>query len=258
MVPNGNPLSGRRVLQSCVAAFFFLAVLFSAAAQDNKALTNKDVLDMVKQGLNDAVIVKVIQASDTKFDTSPEAMTKMQGAGASVKVMDAMLKAEAGKKKAAASPAPVAPANPAPPPTETKAAPDANAGKYLLKEGTPVPLRFAGDISSRYASPGDKVPLTLVADLKVGDVVVVKQGAKAVIVVTSAKKSSMLPPSNGELTLHLEELSSGSVRIRLRAGVTRDSTLGALGKLRHSNMEVDEGTPLTAYVDEDTWLSPAN
>lgn len=222
-----------------------------ACAQDQKALTNKDILDMVKQGLNESVIVKVIQASDTKFDTSPDAMTQMQSAGASVKIMDAMLKADANKKKAAA----------APPPATTQATPsvtpptDPHAGKLLLREGTDVPLRFAQDESSRYATEGDKVQLTLTSDLKIGDVVVVKQGAKAVAVVTHTKKSGMLPGSNGELSLQIKELLTGSDRIRLRGGSGRDTVLGSLGQIKHGNMEIEEGTPVTVYVDEDVWLS---
>jgi hypothetical protein len=220
-------------------------------AQDQKALTNKDVMDMVKKGLNESVIVKVIQASDTNFDTSPDAMTQMQSGGATVKVMGAMLKAQANKKKAEV----------ATPPTTTSPAPasaapaDPNAGKYLLKEGTQVPLKFAADVSSRYATPGDKVELTLVSDIKVGDVVVVKQGAKAFVVVTNAKKAGMLPGSVGELSLHMEHMTSEGNRIRLRGA--KGTVLGAVGQMKHGNVEVDEGTPLMAYVDEEIWLSPA-
>ena len=221
-------------------------------AQDQKALTNKDILDMVKQGLGESVIVKVIQASDTNFDTSPDAMTQVQSAGASMKVMDAMLKAGAGKKKLAAAPpqVPAASASASTPPA------DEHAGKLLLKEGTEVPLKFATDESSRYATEGDKVELTLVSDLKVGDVVLVKQGAKAIAVVTHVKKSGMLPGSNGELSMQLKEMSSGGNRIRLRGGRERDTVLGSIGQIRHGNVEVEEGTPVTAYVDEDIWLSP--
>lgn len=224
-----------------------------AWSQDQKALTNKDILDMVKQGLNEAVIVKVIQASDTKFDTSPDAMTQMQSAGASVKIMDAMLKADANKRKAAAAPAPAT--TPTTPPVALPA--DPHAGKLLLREGTNVPLKFAQDESSRYATEGDKVQLTLTSDLKIGDVVVVKQGAKAVAVVTHTKKSGMLPGSNGELSLQIKELVSGPDRIRLRGGSGRDTVLGSLGQIKHGNVEIEEGTPLTVYVDEDVWVSPA-
>jgi hypothetical protein len=221
-------------------------------AQEQKELTNKDILDMVKKGLNESVIVKVIQASDTKFDTSPDAMTQMQSSGASLKVMDAMLKSEANKKKNAVTAAStIAPMKPA-----AATATDANAGKYLLKEGTEVPLKFAADVSSRYATPGDKVALTLASDIKVGDVVVVKQGARAIVVVTNAKKAGMLPGSTGELSLHMEQMTSGANRIRLRGA--GGSVLAGIGQVRHGNIDVDEGTPLTAYVDEDIWLPPAN
>lgn len=219
-------------------------------AQDQKALTNKDVMDMVKKGLNEAIIVRVIQASDTNFDTSPGAMTQMQSGGASVKVMAAMLRAESSKKKAAAAPQTVTPPAPA---SATPA--DPNAGKYLLKEGTEIPLKFATDVSSRYATEGDKVELTLVSDVKIGDVVIVKQGAKAFVVVTNAKKAGMLPGSNGELSLNMGNMMSGGSRIRLRGA--KGSVLGPLGQIKHGNVEVDEGTPLLAYVDEDIWLSPA-
>lgn len=224
----------------------------SAGAQEQKALTNKDILDMVKKGLNESVIVKVIQASGTEFDTSPAAMTQMQSGGATLKVMDAMLKADAAKRKAAASATSAAAAKPA-----NAAEPDLNAGKYLLKEGVEVSLKFAADVSSRYASPGDKVALTLVSDIKVGDVVVVKQGAKAVVVVTNAKKAGILPGSTGELSLHLEQMTtSGGIRIRLRGA--KGSVLTGIGQMKHGNLDVDEGTPLTAYVDEEIWLPPAN
>lgn len=222
-----------------------------ALAQDQKALTNKDILDMVKQGLSESVIVKVIQASDTNFDTSPDAMTQMQSAGASVKIMDAMLKAGASKKKTATPVPATTPTTPS-----TAPPPDPHAGKLLLREGTDVPLKFAQDESSRYATEGDKVQLTLTSDLKSGDVVVVKQGAKAIAVVTHTKKSGMLPGSNGELSLQIKELLSGSDRIRLRGGSGRDTVLGSLGQIKHGNMEIEEGTPLTVYVDEDIWLSP--
>jgi hypothetical protein len=222
-----------------------------ASAQDQKALTNKDILDMVKKGLSESVIVKVIQASDTNFDTSPDAMTQIQSSGATLKVMDAMLKAGAGKRKTAAAATAAGADKPALP-----APADANAGKYLLKEGTEVSLKFAADVSSRYATAGDKVALTLVNDVRVGDVVVVKQGAKAIVVVTNAKRAGMLPGSSGELSLHIEQMTSGANRIRLRG--SNGSVLAGITKIRHSNMDVDEGTPLTAYVDEDVWLPPAN
>jgi hypothetical protein len=53
------------------------------------------------------------------------------------------------------------------------------SGKYMLREGVDVSLTFAQDLSSKTSSEGDPIAFTLVDDLKVGDVVVVKAGSKA-------------------------------------------------------------------------------
>jgi hypothetical protein len=64
--------------------------------------------------------------------------------------------------------------------------------KLVLKEGADVNLKFAQDLSSKTASDDDPVTLLLDQDLKVGDVVVVKAGAKAVGTITHAKKAGMM------------------------------------------------------------------
>lgn len=262
------------LLALLVSALFFAGLI---VAQEHKTLTNKDVVDMVKQGLNETMIIKVIQASDTEFDTSPDAMTQLQSGGVSLNIMDAMLKADQSKKNAAAaaSAAPAAstaraaasPAASAPAPAPAPA--DANPGKHLLKEGTEVPLKFAQDLSSKTANEGDAVELTLDNELKVDDVVVAKPGAKAVAVVSNAKKAGMVG-KGGELNIQLQHLTVNGVRVRVRGtkgreGESKTGTavaltvlFGPIGLLKHGkNVEVKAGTPLVAYVDEDTWLPPA-
>ena len=97
----------------------------------------------------------------------------------------------------AVTPAPaapiVAPAAAVIPPAAASAptAPDAS-GKYMLRDGTDVNLQFAQDLSSKTSSEGDPVTLTLVDDVKVGDVVVAKAGSKAIGEVTKAEKSGMM------------------------------------------------------------------
>jgi len=49
-----------------------------------------------------------------------------------------------------------------------------------LKEGTDVPLKFAEPISSKTSSEGDPVNFVLADDIKVGDIVVAREGAKAI------------------------------------------------------------------------------
>jgi hypothetical protein len=158
----------------------------------------------------------------------------------------------------AAAPAPAAPVAPAAP-----------AAKLVLKEGTDVKLKFTDSLSSKTAAEGDPVNLTLDEDLKVGDVVVVKAGAKAVGTISNAKKAGMMGKA-GELNMRLEHLTAGDQRIRIRGskgkeGEGKEGTtvaltvlFGPIGLIKHGkNVEIKAGTPLAAYVDQDTALDPA-
>lgn len=148
-------------------------------------------------------------------------------------------------------------------------APDA-AGKYMLHEGTDVNLRFAQDLSSKTSSEGDPVALTLVDDLKVGDVVVAKAGDKAFGEVTKAEKSGMMGKA-GELNLRLDYLKAGDTKIKLRgtkgkegaSGTTSAVVLtvlfGPIGLIKHGkNVEIKEGSALHAFVGDDVALPPVN
>lgn len=135
--------------------------------------------------------------------------------------------------------------------------------KLILKEGTDVKLKFAQDLSSKTAADDDPVNLVLDEDLKVGDVTVAKAGAKAVGTVTHAKKAGMMG-KGGELNLRLEYLLVGDTRMRLRGtkgkegegkvgtAVALTVLFGPIGLIKHGkNVEVKQGTPLLAYVDQD-------
>jgi hypothetical protein len=137
-------------------------------------------------------------------------------------------------------------------------------GKLVLREGTDVKLKFAQDLSSKTAADDDPVNLVLDEDLKVGDVVVVKAGAKALGTVTHAKKAGMMG-KGGELNLRLEYLIVGDTRVRLRGtkgkegegkvgtAVALTVLFGPIGLIKHGkNVEVKTGTPLAAFVDQDT------
>jgi len=157
--------------------------------------------------------------------------------------------------------APVAPTAPT--------APSAPAAKLVLKEGTDVKLKFVDDLSSKTAAEGDPVNLVLDEDLKVGDVVVVKAGAKATGTVSNAKKAGMMGKA-GELNMRLEHLTAGDQRVRLRgskgkegegkegATVALTVLFGPIGLIKHGkNVEIKAGTPLAAFVDQDTAFEPS-
>lgn len=145
----------------------------------------------------------------------------------------------------------------------------AASAKVVLKEGTEVKLKFSDALSSKTANEGDAVNLLLDEDIKVGDVVVAKAGCKAVGTVTNAKKAGMMGKA-GELNMRLEHLTIEDNKVRLRgskgkegqgkegAAVALTVLFGPIGLIKHGkNVEVKAGTPLTAYVDDDTSLPPA-
>jgi hypothetical protein len=148
-------------------------------------------------------------------------------------------------------------------------APDAS-GKYMLRDGTDLNLKFAQDLSSKTSSEGDPVTLTLVDDIKVGDVVVAKAGSKAIGEVTKAEKSGMMGKA-GELNIRLDYLKAGDTKIKLRgtkgkegeSGTTGAVVLtvlfGPIGLIKHGkNVEIKQGQALHAFVGDDIALVPAN
>jgi hypothetical protein len=136
------------------------------------------------------------------------------------------------------------------------------AAKLILKDGTDVQLKFAQDLTSKTAAEGDPVSLVLDQDLKLGEVVVIKAGAKAVGTITHSKKAGMMGKA-GELNMRLEYLIAGDGRVKLRgskgkegegkegATVALTVLFGPIGLIKHGkNVEIKSGTPLLAYLDE--------
>ena len=144
-----------------------------------------------------------------------------------------------------------------------------SSSKVLLKEGTEVKLKFAEDLSSKTANEGDPVNMVLDEEIKVGDLIVARSGCKATGTITNAKKAGMMGKA-GELNLRLEHLKAGDQRVRLRGSKGKEGEgkvgtavaltvlFGPIGLIKHGkNVDVKAGTILTAYVDEDAQLEPA-
>lgn len=155
-----------------------------------------------------------------------------------------------------------------PAPAQTPVAAPAPGDKLVLKEGSDVHLKFSQALSSKTATEGDPVNLVLDEDLKVGDVVVAKVGAKAVGTISHAKKAGMMGKA-GELNMRLEYVLVGDTRLRLRGtkgkeGEGKEGTavaltvlFGPIGLIKHGkDVEIKEGTPLSAYTDEN-YTAPA-
>jgi hypothetical protein len=152
-----------------------------------------------------------------------------------------------------------------PPPTAAPAA----SNTLVLKDGSDVHLKFAEAVSSKTANEGDPVNLVLDEDLKIGDVVVAKAGSKAVGTVTNAKKAGMMGKA-GELNMRLEYLKVGDDRVKIRGskgkeGEGKEGTavaltvlFGPIGLIKHGkDVDVKQGTPLAAFLDQDYTVPPA-
>ena len=258
-----------RLRTLATASLLGLLLVSGVRAQTRKPLSNADIVTMTKQGFDAGLIVKAIQTSQTDFDVSAQALVDLKAAGVDQSVMEAMLSAQAARPSAVVDAAQGA----APQPGESSALDPAKrrcvpSRGCLVREGDQISLKFANALTSKTANQGDPVEFLLDDDLKVGDTVVVTKGAHALATVSDAKKAGMMGKP-GELSVQLEYLVVGDNRVRIRGTKGREGQsktgatvaltvlFGPIGLIKHGkNVEIPAGTPLTAYVDQDTWLPP--
>ncbi len=149
--------------------------------------------------------------------------------------------------------------------TSNAAAAALASGKRLIPRGTPVPLVFAAEVSSKTAKVGDRILLTLAQDMDSDGGVIAKQGTLAVAVITEVVKAHRLG-APGEVSFKLQSLRADGMNIKLRGGAARQGqdqrekadTRAAFGLfVRGKDARIDPGTKFTAVVASDTAL-PAN
>ncbi len=136
-----------------VAVVVLLAV--SGAQELTKRLNNNDIIEMVKMGLTDDVIIEKIRSSpETQFDTSLDAMTALKAANVSADVMRAMINPH--PTAAAAAPA----TNGAAPARDPHLPPDEvgiywyDGTKFVFVEGQTVSNAKIGGRTAHYFSYG--------------------------------------------------------------------------------------------------------
>lgn len=143
------------------------------------------------------------------------------------------------------------------------------AQQLVLKEGVEVQLRFAESISSRNVVTEDPVNLVLNEDLKVGEVVVARTGARALGIITNAKRAGLMG-KGGDLNMRLDYVRVGDVKVKLRGTRSREGEstqgtaialtvlLGPVGIFKHGKeIEIKEGTTMKAFVADDVTVAAA-
>ena len=83
-----------------------LLVGWSAVVDAQEALTNQSIVEMVKAGLSERVIIAKIRSSPTNFDTQTDALIALKKNGVPEKVIEAIMSPSAPAAPAAAAPAP--------------------------------------------------------------------------------------------------------------------------------------------------------
>jgi hypothetical protein len=85
-----------------------LLTALSTAASAQETLTNQGVVEMVRAGLSERVIIAKIRTSPTRFDTSTDGLIALKKSGVSEKIIEAIMSPSA-SPPAAAPPPPSAP-----------------------------------------------------------------------------------------------------------------------------------------------------
>ncbi|HEV7681651.1 MAG TPA: PEGA domain-containing protein [Pyrinomonadaceae bacterium] len=146
----------------------------------------------------------------------------------------------------------------------------------FLPQDTPVRLRLGQNLSSGTAKLNDTVDFEVVEDIKVGNLVVIPQGATAIGTVTEAKTKKSFGRA-GKLNVNIDyvRLTNGDkVSLRAVKGGSGGSHKGAMTGavvataivffpaaplfffIKGKNIEIPKGTEITAYVAADTAIDP--
>ena len=101
-------MRGARLVQLTVLLAFSLVlpVQFLAQAPADNALTNADIVRMMKAGIPESVIVRKIQISRPDFGTSANELIELKNQGASEKILGAVLDSRSGAVQSPSEPPP--------------------------------------------------------------------------------------------------------------------------------------------------------
>jgi len=124
----------------------------STAGSAQETLTNQSIVEMLKAGLSERVVIAKIHASPSSFDISTDALIALKKNGVSEKVIEAMM--SPAPAAAAPAPAPSAPAGSvamAPPPAAGYA--PARPTVYQIVGGREVELMASGGEVQRNRTP---------------------------------------------------------------------------------------------------------
>lgn len=133
------------------------------------ALTNKDIVDMMKAGLTADIIVAKIKSSEANFDTSPAALAELKAANVPDDVILAMVKG----------------------PGTAAAGTEAVSADYVanVPDGTEIEIQLTNNASGEELKVGDVVDFVVVGPVQLNGVTIFEKGAGARARITTAKRA---------------------------------------------------------------------
>ncbi len=149
-------------------------------------------------------------------------------------------------------------------------------GNLIIQDGTPFRLRLNRTLSSAEAKTGDRVDFEVMDEIRLGDTVVVHQGALAWATITDAEhKKSMGRAGKLNVNVDAAQLANGEkVNLRAQKDVKGGGHVGAMTGaivatsivffpaaplflfIHGKDITIPKGTEVTAYANGDTVYIP--
>ena len=243
----------KKIVSLCLTLMLMQSVfclIFSPiniSAQTQETLTNEKVVEMVKTGFSEQIVVAKIKSSKNSFDTSTEAIKQLKNSGVSDSVILAMVQKSGGEETIG-----------------TKNDISSNdSTNVTIPDGTELKIATTEDISGQKVVEGDPLTFKVSEDVKVDGKIVIAKDTLVKGTVSTAKKKGFMG-KGGELSVRIESTQTvDDQKVKLRAsksgegGDNMGSTValtvlfGPIGLLRKGKeAKIKAGTILTAYTDE--------
>lgn len=261
-----------------LARFGFLVSSFSALGMAQTMMDNDSVVHLVRAGMNDDVVISIIESQPGSYARNAESLSALRQAGLSERVIAAIMYRGGNQRPGGAKPtAAFAAADPSDslarayqasssvPPLQTEQ-------PLILHDGTPIRLRLNRTLSSEDTQVGQKVDFDVLDDIRAGDQIVIPRGTKAIGAITEAEHKRRMG-RGGKLNLVMESITlQDGTKIALRAskataggghagvmtaGIVATAMLVSLPAaplflMIHGKAAIiPEATEITAYTDGD-------
>ncbi len=258
-----------------------LLVSFAAYGMTAGRLDDESVLRLVRSGVSEDVVVRIIQSQPGDYTLTAESFSALRKSGASDRVIAALITHPTQRKSAPVeSPADVSAvqllANTEPNTAitssinETAVIPVPKSDSSLIvRDGTPLRLRLNRTLSSEDEQVGQKVDFDVMDDLRSGDQILIPRGTKAIGAITEAERKKRMA-RGGKLNFVMEYIIlKDGTKVALRAskesvggGHAGAMTAGIVAAtfvawpaaplflmMHGKSAVIPEATEITAYVD---------